>query len=62
VEAKAREWLAGGVAVVWVVDPQRRVVEVWRSENERQQLGEGEILTGEPLLPGFQISVRFLFE
>jgi Uma2 family endonuclease len=62
VQAKAREWLAGGVAVVWIVDPQRRVVEVLQSENERQLLGEGEILTGAPVLPNFQISVRALFE
>ena len=62
VQAKAREWLAGGVSVVWMVDPQRRVVEVWQSENERQQLGEKEILTGAPVLPGFQVSVRALFE
>jgi Uma2 family endonuclease len=62
VQAKAREWLAGGVAVVWVVDPKRRVVEVWRSESDRQRLGENEILTGAPVLPNFQISVRALFE
>ena len=63
VREKVREWLAGGVQVVWVVDPERRVVEVWQSQEEPAQvLSEDDTLRGEPVLPGFELPVRVIFE
>jgi hypothetical protein len=58
---KAREWLAGGVQVVWVVDPQQRAVTVWDSHGQAQTLTERDILYGAPVLPNLQIPVRELF-
>jgi Uma2 family endonuclease len=60
VHEKAREWLAGGVQVVWVVDPQRRTVTVWDSQGQAQTLTEGDTLHGAPVLPDLQIAVREL--
>ena len=54
--------LTGGVSVVWVVDPQRRIVEVWTPDGLKQSLSEDEDLTGEPVLPGFRAPVRELLE
>lgn len=63
VRAKVGEWLAGGVQVVWVVDPERRVVEVWQPpQNLTQTLTERDILRGEPVLPGFELPVCVIFE
>jgi Uma2 family endonuclease len=63
VREKVREWLAGGVQVVWVVDPERRVVEVWQSQEEPAQvLSEDDTLRGEPVLPGFELPVSVIFE
>jgi Uma2 family endonuclease len=62
IREKVNEWLAGGVLVVWVVDPQRRIVEVWTAEGMHQSLGEEDWLTGEPVLPGFRVAVRDLLE
>ena len=62
VREKASEWLAGGVSVVWVVDPQRRIVEVWTPDGLHQSLSEDDDLTGEPVLPGFRAPVRELLE
>ena len=59
---KVNEWLAGGVSVVWVVDPQRRIVEVWTADGLRLSIGENEWLTGEPVLPGFRVAVHELLE
>ncbi|MEN3001566.1 MAG: Uma2 family endonuclease [Armatimonadota bacterium] len=59
---KVADWLAGGVPLVWVVDPERRVIEVWRAEGLVQTLREGDVLTGDPVLPGFQLKVSELFE
>ncbi len=62
VREKVSEWLAGGVPLVWVVDPQRRVVEVWRAGEPVQTLSEGDTLSGDPILPNFQIKVSALLE
>ncbi|BCW94834.1 MAG: Uma2 family endonuclease [Fimbriimonadales bacterium] len=62
VREKAQEWLAGGVQVVWVVDPQRRVVEVWRADGQVQALTEADTLDGAPVLEGLRIPLRELFE
>jgi len=61
VHEKAREWLAGGVQVVWVVDPQQRTVTVWDSHGQAQTLTERDTLYGAPVLPNLQIPVRELF-
>jgi Uma2 family endonuclease len=62
VREKVNEWLTGGVSVVWVVDPQRRIVEVWTPDGPHQSLSEGDWLSGEPVLPNFRVPVREVFE
>lgn len=63
VREKVGEWLAGGVQVVWVIDPQRRSVEVWQPPHALTQvLTEADTLRGEPVLPGFALPVRVIFE
>ena len=59
---KAREWLAGGATLVWLIDPKRRVVEVWRREGLVQTLRDDDTLSGEEVLPGFAFPVRELWE
>ncbi|MCS7209611.1 MAG: Uma2 family endonuclease [Fimbriimonadales bacterium] len=55
---KAREWLAGGVRLVWLVDPVRRVVEVWRAGGQVQTLADADVLSGDEVLPGFELPAR----
>jgi len=62
VRQKVNDWLAGGVQVVWLIDPQRKEVEVWRPEGFVQTLKEADVLTGDPVLPGFQLKIKELFE
>jgi Uma2 family endonuclease len=49
---KVEEWLRAGVSVVWVIDPLRRTVEVFRLDAPVETLREGSTLTCESLLPG----------
>jgi Uma2 family endonuclease len=58
---KVDEWLQAGVQVVWVVDPQRRVVEVYQPNQPIRVLREGDTLTGDPVLPDFQLPLSELF-
>ena len=58
---KVDEWLQAGVQVVWVADPQRRVVEVFEPNAPIRVLREGDTLTGDPVLPDFQLPLAELF-
>ncbi len=60
--AKARRYLAGGTALVWIVWPTRRQVDIWRpGDSEPATLGAGDQLDGESVVPSFTYSVADLF-
>jgi Uma2 family endonuclease len=59
---KVREYLARGVRMVWVVDPEARSVTVHRQPDEGRVLLESATLTGEDVLPGFSCRVAELFQ
>ncbi len=60
--AKVQEYLEWGVILVWVVDPERREVWVYRKGREPLRLTEAEALDGEDVIPGFRLPVSMLFE
>ena len=51
--AKVADWLAAGTKLVWLVDPERAEVRVYRSDGSLSVLQEGDSLDGEDVLPGF---------
>lgn len=61
--AKARQYLAAGVRLVWVVWPDRREVADWRpgSAEPAATLGSDDWLDGEGIVPGFRLRVAELF-
>ncbi len=59
--AKAYMWLSYGSRLVWVADPERVAVTVYRLDAEPQTFGEDEELAGGDLLPGFVTPVWRLF-
>ncbi len=61
-DRKLLEYFAAGVRLVWYVDPPSRVVRVFTSTDAANDLGENDILRGGEVLPGFELSVRELFE
>ena len=59
---KVTHYLAAGV-VVWIVDEFRLEVMIYEPNSiEPMRLGIDATLRGEPLLPGFQLALRTLFE
>lgn len=50
---KVGDWLRAGCRVVWVIDPERRQVRVYRTDGSESVLGESDALDGEDVLPGF---------
>ena len=59
---KARMWLTHGAALVWVVYPDSRTIDVHQSGAPVVTLTENDILDGAPVLPGFTLPVREVFE
>ncbi len=57
---KAQTYLNAGVEEVWLIDYKTRCVEVWTMQGTTT-LGDTATLTS-PLLPGFNVSVRFLLD
>ncbi len=58
---KVKDYLNGGVALVWVIDPETRNVTVHRSGQELRIIEEQEEITGEELLPDFRCRVADFF-
>jgi Uma2 family endonuclease len=61
VSAKMRRWLAAGVELAWVIDPELKNVTVYRSLEDIRVLTEKDTLTGEPVLPDFSCTVADFF-
>jgi Uma2 family endonuclease len=54
---KVGDWLNAGVRLVWVIDPQRGLVRVYRADGTETLLAAGDALDGEAVLPGFACRV-----
>jgi Uma2 family endonuclease len=61
VQAKVDEWLRAGCQIVWVIYPMRRSATIYRQSGEARVLHEDDLLTAEPVLPGFACRLRDLF-
>lgn len=59
--AKVADWLGAGTRLVWVVDPQRSTVGVYRQDGSLSSLEQNDTLDGEDVLPGFTCPVGSLF-
>jgi Uma2 family endonuclease len=55
--AKVADWLGAGARMVWVVDPERAEVRVYRADGSVQMLGRDDSFYGEDVLPGFACPV-----
>ena len=62
VTEKVEDYLAAGVALVWIVSPRFRTVEVHRPDADPQLFNVQQTLTADPALPGFSAPVRAIFE
>ncbi len=62
VRDKAWMWIGHGVRMVWVVDPDTRTVDVYRSDEGVLTLGESDLLSGMDVLPGFSCVAREVFD
>jgi Uma2 family endonuclease len=60
VDAKVERYLDDGVQVVWVVDPRRKTIKAQRQGTYRT-LHIGDVLTGDEVIPGFELALQAVF-
>lgn len=59
---RVTDWLAVGVRVVWVINPESRTFIIHHRDGPMIPLSESDCLTCEELLPGFSCRVGDLFQ
>ena len=55
---KVGEYLEAGVHLIWVIDPRHGRAVVYRSLSDVHELGPGDELDGEDVIPGFRCALR----
>jgi Uma2 family endonuclease len=58
---KAQSYIAAGVRLVWVVDPETKQAHVFRPGKAMVTLAAQEALSGEDVLPGFALPLTEIF-
>jgi Uma2 family endonuclease len=61
-DARVKQYLASGVRMVWIIDPWIRAVTIYTPDGNIQSIPEQGILSGDPVVARFAISVAKLFE
>jgi Uma2 family endonuclease len=60
-QSKMEEYRAQGVRLGWLLDPQKRRVEIYRSGQDVEILEDPKTLGGEDVLPGFVLDLRSIW-
>jgi Uma2 family endonuclease len=61
VAKKIEEYREVGVSLIWVIEPELRIVDVFRKNGLNSRLRESDELLGEDVLPGFRCAIVDLF-
>ncbi len=61
IRAKVADYLDAGTRLVWVVEPRTRSITAYRPRGGVRVLRTGDVLVGEPALPGFRLAVDAVF-
>ena len=60
--AKMEEYISNGAQLGWLIDPFDRKVHIYRAGTAPEILNDPETVSGEPLLKGFVLDVRSLWD
>ena len=61
IRAKMQEYLENGAKLGWLIDPSRKVVEIYRRDREVEVLHSPTTVSGEDVLPGFVLDLSEIF-
>nr|MBA2277271.1 Uma2 family endonuclease [Chloroflexia bacterium] len=58
VRHKMREWIDNGARLGWLIEPFSKRVEIFRPDAPVQRLDAPAMVSGDPVLPGFELEMR----
>lgn len=61
-QRKMGEWIANGVRLGWLIDPDAKRVYVYRPDAPMQQLDAPTTVAGDPVLPGFVLDLSMVWD
>jgi Uma2 family endonuclease len=61
-QTKMQEYIENGVSLGWLIDPTERKVYVYRAENEVKTLENPAEISGAPVLKGFVLNLKEIWE
>lgn len=61
VNDKIADYFVIGVGAIWIVNPQRGEISIYRSATDVRLYEAGDLISGEPELPGFTLDTADLF-
>jgi Uma2 family endonuclease len=61
VDEKLDEYLGAGIPLVWIVNPDRKSIRVFRQDGTTRSYHAGDVIENEPALPGFRLVVGEVF-
>ncbi len=62
VEAKIADFMACGCRLAWLIDPAKQQTMVYRADGSETVVPFEQALTGEDVLPGFEVNLRALLQ
>jgi Uma2 family endonuclease len=60
-QAKMQEYLDNGTQLGWLIEPDAKIVEIYRSNRQVEILNNPQTLLGEDVLPGFTLDLSEIF-
>ncbi|WP_017296094.1 Uma2 family endonuclease [Geminocystis herdmanii] len=60
-QEKMEEYIANGVKLGWLINPDKKQVEIYRQGQEKEILNNPKILSGEYILPDFTLDLTEIF-
>ncbi len=61
IQRKLREYFLAGTRLAWVIHPKTQTAQEYRSPEEFRRVAKNGLLRGDPVLPGFTLSLAELF-
>ena len=61
-QAKMEEYIANGARLGWLILPEARTIYVYQPDQDAQLLSDADAITGDPVLPGFTLDLRPIWE
>ncbi len=62
VQSKMQQWISNGTELAWLIDPERRVVEIYRPGNSVEQLDDPSSVQGSSPVAGFELVMARIWD